>query len=224
MEQATESGTVEQMADGRVGLVVLAAGGARRMGAPKQLLRYEGRSLLRRTVEAALDSVCRPVIVVVGARAAEVRFELNGLEVRVAENTAWEQGLSTSIRAGVTALVEAHPGHSAVIVSVGDQPHLSARVLDELVAVHRSTKKPIVASRYGGTLGPPALFAREFFEALCALEGDAGAKQVLRRYAAQTAAVDFEAGSVDIDTLADYEKLRRAGEELAAQVDDLSGG
>lgn len=211
MNQADERSMINQFREESIAIVVLAAGAARRMNAPKQLLSYEGRSLLRRTVEAALGSVCHSVLVVVGARAAEVQAELNGLAVQIVENAEWAAGMSTSIRVGVAALTASGDQYAAAIISVCDQPHLSAQIFDELVAVHQTTGKPIVASRYNETLGPPTLFAREFFGALCALQGDAGAKQVMRQHAEQTATVKFDQGSIDIDTPADYEKLVPSG-------------
>src|SRR5947199_10804400 len=87
-----------------VGLLLLAAGGSARMGAAKQLLRCEGQTLLRRAAETALASVCRPVIVVLGARCDALRPELHGLPVEITENPDWALGMGSSISAGVQAM------------------------------------------------------------------------------------------------------------------------
>ena len=80
----------------RVGIVILAAGGSQRMGRPKQPLPFEGRTLLRRAVETALGSDCRPVIVTIGAHKELIGPELQSLPVLVAHNPDWPQGMSSS--------------------------------------------------------------------------------------------------------------------------------
>ena len=82
-----------------IAIVILAAGASRRMGVAKQLLRHRGHTLLRHAVDAALDSSCRPVVVVLGANAEAVQPEVEGLRVQIVWNAHWPEGLSTSIRA-----------------------------------------------------------------------------------------------------------------------------
>lgn len=186
----------------RIGLLVLAAGGSARLGTPKQLLSYGGQTLLRRAAETALASVCRPVVVVLGAQAARCRDELSGLSVEVVENTRWAEGMGTSLRAGLDALTADIEG---VVICLCDQPLLSSQVIDALVTAHHKTGGPIAACEYGGTVGVPALFSRALFPELRELAE--GAKPLLRRYGAQVAAVPFPGGVLDIDTPRDYEHL-----------------
>ena len=89
-----------------VGIVMLAAGGSTRMGTPKQLLPFRGRTLLRHAALTALESVCRPVVIVLGAHADALRPELDGLDVHVVENKDWPEGMSSSLRVGMQALME----------------------------------------------------------------------------------------------------------------------
>jgi molybdenum cofactor cytidylyltransferase len=187
----------------QVAAVVLAAGGSTRMGRPKQLLPWRGRSLLRHAVDVACDAGCTPVVVVVGAAAEGLHAELVGLPVVVVENRNWEQGPGTSVRVGLSAIGPA----DAVVFLVCDQPFVGADHVRRLIDFHTATGQPMAASEYAHSIGVPALFAREYFPELAALAPDAGAKQVLTRHREQVAPVPFPAAECDIDTPADYERL-----------------
>ena len=190
-----------------VGLVLLAAGASRRLGQPKQLLRYAGKSLLRRAAETALATGCGPLVVVSGAWQQELAAELAGLPATLAHNLRWAEGLGTSISTGLTALRQVCPTVGAVLLLVSDQPHLPAAVLSRLVAAHRENGARLAAAAYGGVLGVPALFGEEFFDELSHLPAGSGAGQLLRRYAALVTASPWSDGVVDIDTPADYRRL-----------------
>ncbi|MGH9941012.1 MAG: nucleotidyltransferase family protein [Pyrinomonadaceae bacterium] len=191
-----------------VGAVILAAGSSSRMGSPKQTLQYRGESLLRRAALAALGAAgCRPVIVVTGANTEMSRRELDGLDVREVLNTRWETGMASSVRAGVEGLVSADPDAVAAVFMLCDQPHVTADVISGLVAAHRATGRPVVASTYGGSFGVPAVFDRTLFGELAGLEGAAGAKQVIKRHASEAHFLPFDEGEVDVDTPDDFLRL-----------------
>lgn len=183
----------------KVGAIVLAAGSSSRLGQPKQLLEYEGRTLVRRTAEVALGAGCDPVAVVVGAQREQVTAALRDLAVEIVPNDNWERGLGTSIRAGLARLQES----DAVILLVCDQPKVDAQVLRQLIARQEQTGQPMVAISYAGTRGVPALFTRACFEQLLSLGDAAGAKTILLARPAEVAAVDFPAAALDIDTAED---------------------
>jgi molybdenum cofactor cytidylyltransferase len=190
-----------------VGAVVLAAGSSSRMGSPKQTLQFRGESLLRRAALAALGAGCGPVIVVTGAHSELSRRELDGLDVREVLNTRWETGMASSIRAGIEGLVDADSDSAAAVLLLCDQPHVTAEVISNLVAAHRATGRPVIASTYGGSFGVPALFSRTLFAELARLEGAAGAKQVIKRYASEAHFSPFQGGEVDVDTPDDFSRL-----------------
>ncbi len=190
-----------------VGAVVMAAGSSSRMGSPKQTLQFRGESLLRRAALAALGAGCRPVVVVTGAHAELSRRELDGLDVREVFNPHWETGMASSVRAGVEGLVSADADADAAILMLCDQPHVTAEVISDLVAAHRATRRPVVASTYGGSFGVPALFGRTLFAELARLEGAAGAKQVIKRHASEAHFLPFPSGEVDVDTPDDFSRL-----------------
>jgi molybdenum cofactor cytidylyltransferase len=190
-----------------IGAVVLAAGSSSRMGSPKQTLQFRGQSLLRRAALAALGAGCSPVIVVTGAHSELSRRELDGLNVRAVLNSLWETGMASSIRAGVEGLLSVDADVDAAVLLLCDQPHVTADVISSLIAAHRSTDRPIVASEYGGSFGVPAVFSRALFAELVRLEGAAGAKQVIKRYASEAHFLPFQGGEVDVDTPDDFSRL-----------------
>jgi molybdenum cofactor cytidylyltransferase len=177
------------------------------MGSPKQTLQYRGESLLRSAALAALGAGCRPVIVVTGAHSELSRRELEGLDVREVLNTRWETGMASSVRAGIEELAGADADAGAVVLMLCDQPHVTAGVISGLVAAHRATGSPVVASTYGGSFGVPALFDRRLFAELTQLKGASGAKQVIKRHASQAHFSSFPGGEVDVDTPADFSRL-----------------
>lgn len=191
----------------RVGLVLPAAGGSRRLGSPKQLLRdADGQSLIRRAAETALSSACRPVAVVLGADADTIAAELAGLDLLLTVNPDWQTGLASSLLAGLTALLEIGP-LDAAIVMLCDQPRVTPALLDSLLTASADTGCQIAACEYGEALGVPALFGQSLFPDLQALHGDEGARRVIRTYPGPVARVAFPGGELDIDTAQDAARL-----------------
>ncbi len=180
------------------GVVVLAAGGSRRMGRAKQLLPYLGSTLVEHAARTALDSGASEVVVVVGANAEEVRERLKDHPVRVVLNRDWEQGIGGSVACGVAALSEKA---ETAVVSLADQPRITPTPLRALAA----RGGPIVASSYGDVVGAPCAFAQSEFPRLLALRGDQGARGLIRGGNVETVA--FEAANHDVDTPEDYQAL-----------------
>ena len=189
----------------RCGLVILAAGASRRMGSPKQLIEIDGRPLLVRAIESALAAPVWPVVVVLGANAVAIRPVIGHLPVLVIENPAWSEGMASSIREGVATLRQFSRTLDAAVLALCDQPGFSAATVESLLAAHRATGRGIVAARYSGRLGAPALFAREHFAALTALTGEEGARDLLNADPARVAAVELPELARDLDTPADLE-------------------
>jgi molybdenum cofactor cytidylyltransferase len=183
------------------------------MGSPKQMLQFQGESLLRRAALAALGAQCRPIIVVTGANAELSRRELDGLDVREVLNTRWETGMASSIRAGVEGLLSVVPDAVAAVFMLCDQPYVTAEDISGLINAHHATGSTVVASTYGGSFGAPALFSRAVFDELARLEGAAGAKQVIKRHAAEAHFLPFPGGEVDVDTPDDFSRLIAKGVE-----------
>ena len=174
------------------------------MGEPKQLLRLENRTLLRRAVDEALAVKVWPVVVVLGSHASQLRAELAPLPVQVAENPNWAEGMASSIQMGLKTLERFSTTLDGTIIGLCDQPYLSARHLNALLDAQRLTGKPLAACRYAEKLGPPALFSRRFFPELFALSDAEGARAVLARHAELVAPIDAPELVIDLDTPADY--------------------
>jgi CTP:molybdopterin cytidylyltransferase MocA len=183
----------------RLGAVILAAGGAARMGAAKQLLMVGGVPLVVRAVDAALASPARPVVVVLGSRAERVRAPISGRPVLTVVNPDWKTGMASSIRAGVAALLGAEPGIDAVLVAPCDQPALSAGAIDALWALHRASGRT-AAARYSGRNGAPAIFGRSDFGRLLGLSGDEGARQMLNSDSEKVSTIEMPELALDLDT------------------------
>ncbi len=193
-----------------IATIILAAGESLRLKKePKQLINYKGRSLLRRTIDAALlarrDDA--PVIVVLGAYKDQIMPTLAGLPITIVDNLNWESGVASSIRTGLAALFLLDPKAEATFLLNTDQPHVSAGLLVHMVELLRKSKLGLVACRYNGNRNLPALFTRPYFETLLQLTGDRSPRWELVRYRADCAEVPFEAGAVDIDAPWDLASL-----------------
>ena len=191
-----------------IAIIILAAGASKRMGTPKQLLTYQGCSLLRHTIESAIASVCQPVVVVLGANAQQIGSEVNQPLVRVVENPDWNRGIGSSIRSGILSLATCSETIEAAVITVCDQPFLSPEIINHLVAAYHSTEQPIVACQYAGTLGVPALFNHIFFSELSALKETGGAKHLIKKHFQEVFPIPFPLGAIDIDTPKDYQQLK----------------
>ncbi|MFP2900571.1 NTP transferase domain-containing protein [Corallococcus sp. 4LFB] len=190
-----------------VAVVVLAAGGSSRLGQPKQLLRHEGTSLVRRAARSALDA--SPVVVVVlGARRDDVASELDGLTVRCVDNPEWALGQGSSLHTGLRALP---PDVDGAVLMLCDQLRVDAAHLRSLISTFEHTHAPIVASAYAGTRGVPALFSRALFSELEALPPTDGARGLIARDPSRVVEVALPGGEEDVDTAEDALRLTRPG-------------
>jgi molybdenum cofactor cytidylyltransferase len=188
-------------------IVVLAAGMSSRLGSPKQLLVYKGKSLLQHSVNIALETSMRPVVIVTGSKSDTMKEQMKGLKIEIIDNEGWQEGIASSLRCGLAAVQKIRPGTDGIIFMVCDQPHVTKLLLDYLLRVQHETGLPVVASRYADSLGTPALFHQSFFAELMALKGDTGARKLIKQHEELVATVPFPEGIIDIDTKDDYEVL-----------------
>lgn len=196
-----------------VGLVILAAGASVRYGAAKQLLSFKGETFLRRAARESAASVCQPIVAVFGADAENLSLHIADFAVHAVQNKDWEKGMGTSISTGIEKLLELDRNISGAVITVCDQPFVNSQVINRLVEEFFEKKALIVASRYAETVGVPALFSRRLFPELTALKNSGGAKNLIERFAAETIAVDFSEGAIDIDTPEDFRRLKANFEE-----------
>jgi molybdenum cofactor cytidylyltransferase len=193
--------------DRSVAAVVLAAGAATRMGRLKQLLPYRGRTLVEHTVAQAKAAQFSPIIVVIGAEAQAVAASLAHADVTIVENPQWSTGMGSSIVAGISHLQTLPVEPEAAAMLLADQPRIGARHLQEMLRVFSGSNGLILAARYNGALGVPALFRYSMFPKLRSLDPAAGARAILRDPQASVTAFDLPEAAIDIDTPAEFAAL-----------------
>jgi molybdenum cofactor cytidylyltransferase len=192
-----------------IAVIILAAGRSSRLGSAKQSLKYRGKTLLQHSIDTALESRASPVIVILGSGKESIEKELDQTPIFIYGNTSWETGMASSISCGINNLNLIAPDSDAVILMVCDQPHVSSSLLNELMHQHQQTGKNIIASSYDNTMGTPALFHKSLFSELLALEGEKGAKALIKKYPEIVDHVFFDEGGIDIDTRENYRNLSK---------------
>jgi molybdenum cofactor cytidylyltransferase len=179
-----------------IAAIVLAAGGSKRLGKPKQLVEIGGETLVDRAVRTAREAGCSPVVVVLGGGAEPVRQRCDLSCAIAVFNAAWEEGMASSIRVGVAAA----NGAEGVVLMTCDQPAVTALHLRALTATGG-----LMASAYAGRRGVPAYFPAALFPKLLTLRGDAGARELLL----DAASIHLAGGELDIDTAGDVDAAKR---------------
>ena len=203
--QAFSSSATPSDLPGSVALLLLAAGASTRMGRPKQLLPYHGRTLLRHAAETAVATGYGPIVLVTGAVHEALVAEIAGLPIQASHNPDWATGMASSIRAGLTAVVGARP--AAVLIMLCDQPLTTPELLRQLVSQQQQCQAPIVAAAYGDTVGVPAVFDKALIPQLLALQGAQGANRLIASFGTAVGRVAFDAGLLDVDTPEQYAAL-----------------
>ncbi len=180
----------------RHGIVLLAAGRARRLGISKQLLETEGETLVRRAARLALATLPVDAVVVTGAHAKAVEEAVRGLAVRCVGAEDFDEGMGRSLAAGLRHL---DPVCAGALVVLCDQPALTAGHLARLVEAWQAAPAFAAASGYAGTVGVPAVLPRAWFPRLTAAHGDRGARDLLREGAGEVRVVQDERLAHDVD-------------------------
>jgi molybdenum cofactor cytidylyltransferase len=191
----------------KIGVIILAAGESSRLGKAKQLLPFNGVSLLQHAAQVAIDAVSKPIVVVLGAASSEISKELTNYKVNIIENKDWQTGMASSIKTGLLKIQELFPDLAGVILMVCDQPFVNPHLLRKMQVAWQNSGKGIVACSYGDTAGTPALFSKDYFDELLRLQGQEGAKKIIKAYQSFINLVSFPLGQVDIDTEEDYKNL-----------------
>lgn len=192
--------------DSSYGIVILAAGTSRRLGMPKQLLQFNGDSLLNNAIKTAKQVNAAAAVVVLGAAADTLQRSITDTEIPVILNMQFEEGMASSIRCGVQYMMDLGKTDH-IILMVCDQPHVDAAHIVALIDKQRATGAKIVASFYADRKGVPALFHKSLFPELMELTGDVGARRIIEKYHGDTVVVPFPLGVVDIDTDEAYRSL-----------------
>ncbi|NNE30562.1 MAG: nucleotidyltransferase family protein [Saprospiraceae bacterium] len=193
----------------KLAIIILAAGASRRLGQPKQLVRYQGEPLLQRVAKECLESELGDVHVILGHKADQMQLvleDLSGLEIAI--NPKWELGMGESIAFSARQILIPNNYRAAFFV-LTDQIYFSKEVLSHLIELAGSTKKGIVISKYQEGKGPPSFFEKRFFLELAKLQGDSGGKSIIANHPTEVGAISFPKGHYDIDTPNDLKSIRK---------------
>jgi molybdenum cofactor cytidylyltransferase len=191
---------------GSVAGVVLAAGTSSRMGRNKLLLELGGQSVLRRAVTTAAEAGLDPVLVVLGHESERARAELRTLPCTMVLNPEYQEGIHSSLRAGIRAVPE---DREAAMVLLADMPLVDAAMIRALLRRYREGTAPLVVSSYDGVDAPPILYDRSLFDELRVLEGEGCGKKVVKRHSDEAARVGWPARVLtDLDVPGDLEAIR----------------
>jgi molybdenum cofactor cytidylyltransferase len=191
-----------------IAAIILAAGASRRLGQPKQLVACDGERLLERALRLAREAGASPILVVLGANFAPICASIPFNAAIPVFNEKWEQGVSTSIHAGLNEADVRAPDAAGALIMACDQPRLSSEHLRALLTTFAEQPQlSIVASSYAGTSGIPAVFPKSVYSKLHTLHGDKGARALLAKPPCPLIVLPFEGGEVDIDLPSDLARL-----------------
>lgn len=193
------------MADTPIHIIILAAGTSSRLGQPKQLLPFAETTLLNHVITAG-EHVA-PTSVILGAHHQRIHKSILSKTCTIIENKAWASGMSTSVHAALQHITRQAPDTSAIIFTVCDQPFITSEIFSALINRYHDTQSSIVAAKYdSGHIGVPALITASHYDALRKLQGDQGARKLIRS-CADIATIPFDRGNIDIDTAEDLRYL-----------------
>ena len=189
-----------------ISAIILAAGESKRMGQPKQLLPFRGSTLLGQIMENLLQSQAAEIIVVLGYQAEKIIPQIAREPVKIVVNPDFEQGMSSSIKCGLSHISEAADG---VMIVLGDQPLIEKETIDLLIERHRQSERGIILPVYKGIRGHPVIFKMKYKDELLRLTGDIGGRQIIERHPSDVleVEVDYESVVISIDAESDYQSL-----------------
>ena len=186
--------------------ILLAAGTSSRMGRNKMLVELKGESVLRGAVRRALAGGLSPLLVVLGHEAEKARPELDGLPCQIVINPNYEQGINSSLKAGISAVPA---GTQAAVVMLADMPFVTPEMITGLIDRYRESEAPLVISDYEGVNAPPMLYDKSLFEELLAMTGEGCGRQVVRRHREEAEVLAWSPSALaDMDVPEDYERMK----------------
>lgn len=185
--------------------IILAAGESKRLGGKiKQLLPWQGKSLINFIIQTVGECNLSPIYIILGANVDQISPEIDISKVKIITNNKWVEGKGTSISLGIKSLPEQV---NAAFIFVVDQPYLNTKLMKGLLDVYDLKKADIIAPYVHGIQSNPVLFNRSVFPELMKLKGEEGGRKVFKHYHLEKLEWDDEKVLWDIDTLADYEKI-----------------
>jgi molybdenum cofactor cytidylyltransferase len=190
-----------------ISAILLAAGESKRMGRPKQLLEWRGKTLLQHSVESLINSAADEIILVLGHEADRIRQTLPALPIKIVINTDYARGMASSLGQGLLAM---EPGSEAFLILLADQPGIGPEIINTLIRAFRQAdpKPGIVRPVCRGLRGHPVLIGARYLQEALQLRGDVGARQLLMNHPEDVLEIDVKEDAVlnDIDTPEEYQR------------------
>lgn len=194
---------------------MLAAGSSQRLGTPKQLLQVGNDFLINHMIHTIRAGGIEDLNVILGYEFEKIRKAIHDKAVRIIRNEFWEQGISSSVRAGLGKM---DPEANEVIMFVVDQPFLTTELVNLFISHYRTHHPDIMATRVGKQLCHPVLFTRKYFAELKDLHGDTGGKQLFQRHVVDFFDWNDQRLAVDLDTQVDYHKYQELSDEPSSKA------
>ena len=199
-----------------ISAIVLAAGESKRMGRPKQMLEWQGRTLLQHSLESLINSDADEIILVLGHEAEAIRKSLAEFQIKIVINPDYKQGMASSLRQGLLAM---DPTSEAFLVLLADQPGIGPEIMNRMIREFQQAdpKRGIVRPVYRGLRGHPVLIGVRYLQEALQLQGDVGARQILVNHPTDILEIEVDHDGIlkDIDTPEEYQKyMNRAGPRI----------
>ncbi len=192
-----------------IAILIMAAGASTRMEPVKQLLAWKGNTMLEHVYQRCRASRAGQTFIVLGAYAEKIKGNCTAPSADIFINPNWRKGLGNSIAFGVNSVLGVQPGLKGILIVLGDQPRVSANHLDKLISLWEKRGVAVAATRYREKTGVPALFDRKLFDEIRVLDGPRGAQPLLSSTLKDIETIDGRDYIADIDTLEDYERLKK---------------
>ena len=197
--------------ESNIAIIIPAAGASRRLGSPKQLLKWGSSTLLSHAMKTAEELDQKEIVVVLGAHYDKIRSEIDDNSIQILKNEDWKKGLGSSIAVGVEYLLNAKDDYDAVLIMLADQPLITALYLKAMIEKFKVDQNQIVTTGYeNGKHGVPAVFGKKYFNDLSALTGDHGAGELIKKSASFVTSIGITPAISDVDTEEDYNKIYKA--------------
>lgn len=199
-----------------IAVLIMAAGQSSRMKGIKQLLPWNGTTLLQHTLNTILDIKKNKVFMVLGANSDLIEAELKLVKQPVAliKNEKWQKGLGSSIACGIDFILEQEHTIDGILICLADQPLLTDVYYKKLLQIFRTNEVAIVATKYPNKSGVPAVFSTKIAQELIHLKEDYGARRIMSKYKDNMIVLDAGKQILDIDTPETYEHLYKQHNRL----------
>lgn len=194
----------------KTGVIILAAGSSSRLGRPKQLIEYQGKNLIKRTIDVVLASEANFIVVVLGWNPNLIKAGIQTESVHFVENESWKEGMTASMQAGLDWYMASNnklDTPDQILILTCDQIKVDTDLINRMIKEKEESGKGIVACKYSDTLGVPAIFDAKYFYELLELNSKDPAKKLIFRNLSDVFTIDFPLGSIDIDTEEDLQNL-----------------